>query len=1169
MPFAFLYPDALHLDLSQDENEAMHAKVLPESFSSTTFPFLKELAADLFPIAVEPDHNLALQAFLLSDFDYEALTLRINEQFLNHPYNDLFKQKNTLKILLRINTLARNKMIASNDQSTLKTEAEHRQHLETIYCRTRMMTSILITIPPHLFLQTSDKIERSDFLFGLYYDLKVILFNISYGLYYQHFTEELTILKTMFYFAVNFIRTFLTPLLCQQLSLKDLSHYELGRFFHLFELSNIYQYQAVFKLAKGNDQAAETLLDLDLKYRINMKPLYEQLQEKGSQYWKHNHALECHEKMIAEHDSIRQELAEESECNKTRKFYARLLTSTNIFKTSALRQAAYPQIEKVIIECAASLNLLERITLDEQCYNSIDHMIKLVYLMFVRAYDHNLTYLSTCKKMVTKLDRILSKEKKHIIITKIRERLTHHLLAIEDRDQAICLTLSEQPQQTIDAIIQEHTKQSNYIKQLKAHIRSKKAEHTTEQTALKKEISKLEASSKAHVSELQYSKKEVAQLLRKNDGLQTEITQLKTAHSTQHEQATKNFTLLSEKHTVLQSQYTALETSHQTLQQKTSELQTANEDKLAELKKATQQIQGLIKSNALKQQYNKELQASLQILQEPQQTLTEITQLKTQLEQAEQAFTLLKEKHIVLQSQYIALETSHQDLQRSTDELHKANENKLNDLMKANKQIQGLIKSNTLKQQLNKELQASLQALQLPHQTAHPVWVPDTTSVPITPLPIVPLNPLQDFSLDEFEAEELSIDNITILKRLDRMMGSYSGCLEIYGSYVVYLAMCRLKETKKRCPNDLDVRIEIPVPSDTALKILIEQLQNLNFNFKHELRKGMLFTDYINSQIDKGYLNFCRMPGDNNAHSYMIELTMIFPRYQKNKNPFPLTNHSIKILCNQASFDGGDVILRKQLTLQIKQKIFTVDAISLMDLSANVFGFFPRMFRNKKTWGEHFKMDPESTCRILSEMGLIVNFFRTRFTYLACHKACFLEFVGLIKQNDFILEEAKPIINGFLIAILERINIESFHLRSRQEVFNPYNFATIANNMTLHLQQYFKTYAVFFQNNKNENEILTKFYQTLTTTLLKQTTISEDIRFMKAQMSVQNSILFPKGIPMVRRPAAPSYPLLAPVPYDASSGSTVIAFQAAHIVHTSLQQNVEQGEHSRFHRMEF
>lgn len=350
-----------------------------------------------------------------------------------------------------------------------------------------------------------------------------------------------------------------------------------------------------------------------------------------------------------------------------------------------------------------------------------------------------------------------------------------------------------------------------------------------------------------------------------------------------------------------------------------------------------------------------------------------------------------------------------------------------------------------------------------------------------------PLRALCDFGLDEFTDDELSHYNQTQLKTLSEMLKNRFNILEIelYGSYPVYLASLRLGmdiENVRR-PGDLDLRFEVETEDLDQVMILIQDLFLIGFilkNYIFSLNNKVKLRNYIiQKKMTGGYLNLSCLPSEQN-NDYEMELTVIFKNhYRVNYNPFNLLNHRVKIQNNRVSFDGDNLKLRKQLARDILNARFNIDVDAIVKPEVyNVFNFFSRLLRNRQVWGPFYNMYLGNVNVTLINLPVMIDFFKLRFA-LHQQKECFLELVSIIIQNNFFLPETKLIINGFLFALLQAINLES-DAHIAQEIFNPDKMEQDVHEITQKLQHTFSTVIAVLQGDPEYNKkVFKKFYISL------------------------------------------------------------------------------------------
>jgi len=340
---------------------------------------------------------------------------------------------------------------------------------------------------------------------------------------------------------------------------------------------------------------------------------------------------------------------------------------------------------------------------------------------------------------------------------------------------------------------------------------------------------------------------------------------------------------------------------------------------------------------------------------------------------------------------------------------------------------------------------------------------------------------------------ELSKENQDVLKFLIAILHEHNiREIQLYGSYVIFLASLRLEIPKEqiRPPSDLDLRVEIDLHHFSEHIILFQALYKIGFVLKG-FESAMIDKDalqkFINEKIIMGgYLNLSRLPSSKDKKIYEMEVTITFKdHYRANYNPFTLLRHYVKIKNNEGSFDGEDIGFRTQLAHDIIEKMFAVDVYEIMNPKQyNVFNFFPRLLKNKKSWESYCNMASGNMNTILHSLPLIQEFFNIRFT-LHKQKECYLELVGIITQNQFSLPETELIIKGFLFALFKVINLESKG-EIGVNIFNIYEMEQDVNEITRKLQQAFVTFICVVHGDKNINKhVFKKFYNCLMEILIQ------------------------------------------------------------------------------------
>lgn len=346
-----------------------------------------------------------------------------------------------------------------------------------------------------------------------------------------------------------------------------------------------------------------------------------------------------------------------------------------------------------------------------------------------------------------------------------------------------------------------------------------------------------------------------------------------------------------------------------------------------------------------------------------------------------------------------------------------------------------------------------------------------------------PLRSLRNFSMDEFSRTELSPDNLQSLNSLVNAVANF-GILEIYGSYVVFLASLRLgiPLEKIKTPGDIDIRIKLGNSALPDYTQFIQKLSYLGFEcqeFDIKSSTEETLQHYIQMKKQKGgHLNLFKAPTPNTKESYEIELAILFPNYRPNTYPFPLLRHYISIQGNTASFNNANLKATKQLANSILKRNFDCNLHEVMTLGYNVFNFFPRAIKNLLAWGPFFNaMKKGNLSQILNNPKLIQDFFKIRF-YARKHKDCYLEIAGLITQQYFLRHEANLILQGFLNAFFHTLNIES-NDKIKQNLIDPKRIPSCAKKITKQLRLQFKENSILFGETKEKNETCQAFYRQL------------------------------------------------------------------------------------------
>lgn len=290
---------------------------------------------------------------------------------------------------------------------------------------------------------------------------------------------------------------------------------------------------------------------------------------------------------------------------------------------------------------------------------------------------------------------------------------------------------------------------------------------------------------------------------------------------------------------------------------------------------------------------------------------------------------------------------------------------------------------------------------------------------------------LQPFSLTEFTANELPANNRTTLALLTDKL-PFNAVLEIYGSYVAFLACLRLGISEEEIPRpkDIDLRIRIsPKNADCATvtpyiealiawKFKLQGYQSLNSD------TSVLTTHIYKHAQRKGFLNFTLAAKE--ATDYPIELAVYIDgySYRHNTNPFNLLNHTINLMEDNASFDPKNLTLKRQLVEDIVDKRCRMHPY-FANIAHNVFNLFTRAFKNKTNWEKCFNTDDINI--VFNNIKLIKKYFSIRFESQAAsmRKSPYLEFASMIQQGYFFLSEAQNVIKGFIMSIFECVNQES------------------------------------------------------------------------------------------------------------------------------------------------
>lgn len=370
---------------------------------------------------------------------------------------------------------------------------------------------------------------------------------------------------------------------------------------------------------------------------------------------------------------------------------------------------------------------------------------------------------------------------------------------------------------------------------------------------------------------------------------------------------------------------------------------------------------------------------------------------------------------------------------------------------------------------------------------------------------------LHDFQLDDERFTQLlSADNRAVLQVINNSLISKMSdnlnafTLEIFGSFVLFLASHFLSISQEHIPTptDLDLRIIIRKDFKACLQ-LVQVLLKHNFKLLHNHGNETLDTFILHHINKTGCLNLSRSPLllQETPNSYTIELAIIFqPRYIANANPFVLLNHYVRIQGNYASFDAENETLKQNLIHNIVENVFPINSEMALDKANiyNVFDFFPRAWKNLKALKMHF--NTFQLTQLLSDIEFARSFFNNRFSLgiANTNKNCFSEMAGLIQKGYFFHSESDIIIKGFLIALLENINIEASNA-GLKSIFNP-------EEMEQNTQHTMKMLREHFQSSlppKEKNAIRKQFYECLCSIL----TVNQNV-FLANCTKRQGSVLF-------------------------------------------------------------
>lgn len=427
-----------------------------------------------------------------------------------------------------------------------------------------------------------------------------------------------------------------------------------------------------------------------------------------------------------------------------------------------------------------------------------------------------------------------------------------------------------------------------------------------------------------------------------------------------------------------------------------------------------------------------------------------------------------------------------------------------------------------------------------------------------------PLRALCDFSLDTFSSTEMSEDNLHTLKAIDTTLNKL-GDLELFGSYVVFLANLRLAKPTKR-PCDLDLRIKLKENSLEEYAKLIRCLMSQGFNLLNLDQTQDASPIYINAQmITNGYLSLSKPALFNNEHSKKIELSILFPNYRPNTEPFDLLKHFITIQCNMASFNGGNLTLVKQLANDILNNVFNCTIQRTMSLEFNVYNFFCRAIQYKYTWGQFYNMKTGSMHDCTSQLPLIEAFFSIRFCApnhkKAWRKNVYLEIASLISESYFIFPESTLILKGFLNAFLKILN-EEYTAQTKEHFVESANISDSSKAITQELQKDYLKNLTLYNGANDKKEICQIFYKQLIHFLGIQNSSKPKHEFLVSNTKNPNSILFDifeafkikECLPVQQIPVpvpAPywvpmAFPVMVPIPSRAPYPPPPIAYAYAY-----------------------
>lgn len=338
---------------------------------------------------------------------------------------------------------------------------------------------------------------------------------------------------------------------------------------------------------------------------------------------------------------------------------------------------------------------------------------------------------------------------------------------------------------------------------------------------------------------------------------------------------------------------------------------------------------------------------------------------------------------------------------------------------------------------------------------------------------------LENFSLDNFSGIEMSRDNLKTLKSMDALLED-AGTLELFGSYVVFIASLRLgfPIDKIRSPSDIDMRIKLKGNSLSNYTTLVNYLLSLGFELKFPLKPGQSLEKYIQKRIQNGgFMSLSKSPLAKDPQSKEMELSIIFPAvYIANTNPFSLLKHTLLIKNNQASFNGDNIKLNQQLGNDIIENNFQCNMLEPLDLDFKVHNFFPRAMKNIECWNTFFNMDRGSMHEIINNLSFITDYFSIRFYSQKHIKDCYLEIAGLIHQGYFLKAASNLITEGFLQAFFKVLNVESMHAY-KEELVDPKEITAVTQQIKLGLEKHVAQDPKSYTELKEKSEVCEMLYK--------------------------------------------------------------------------------------------